>query len=125
LTRVALAAAAEAKGFEMDKARRMAEYPTLASAVDGLTRRGFTEHFRAVDGGLRVLDTGETLRSEDLVIREVHRFEGISDPGDMAVVYAVESKSGLRGTLTDAFGVYADPAMGTVLEDISIRAAIG
>jgi hypothetical protein len=108
----------------MDKARRrMAGYPTLASAVDGLTRRGFTEHFRAVDGGLRVIGTGATLRSEDLLIREFYRFEGISDPGDMSVVYAVESKSGLRGTLADAYGVYADPAMGKVLAVIPILEA--
>ena len=51
----------------------------------------------------------------DLVIREFHRFEGISDPDDMAIVYAIESKSGVRGTFADAFGVYADPATAAVL----------
>jgi hypothetical protein len=63
---------------------------------------------RAVDGALRVA-TGETLWPRDLVIREVHRFEGVSDPDDMEVLYAIESASGVRGTLADAFGVYADP----------------
>ena len=49
------------------------------------------------------------------MIREFHRFEGISDPDDMAIVYAIESKSGVRGTFADAFGVYADPATAAVL----------
>jgi len=49
------------------------------------------------------------------VIREFHRFEGISDPDDMAIVYALESTSGVRGTFADAFGVYADPATAAVL----------
>ena len=44
------------------------------------------------------------------MIREFHRVEGVSDPDDMAIVYAIESKSGVRGTFADAFGVYADPA---------------
>ena len=97
-------------------------YTTLACAVDGLTRRGFTEDFRAVDGRLRALGVGQTFAPADLVIREFHRFEGISDPDDMAIVYAIESKSGPR-TFADAFGVYADPATATVLGSIPMRVA--
>jgi hypothetical protein len=105
-----------------DGANRTAEYATVAGAVDGLTRRGFTEGFRVVDGKFRVLGTGKSLRAEDLVIVEFYRFEGISDPDDMAIVYGVESKDGVRGTLIDAFGVYADPALSALLEDVPIRA---
>jgi hypothetical protein len=93
---------------------------TLASAIADLARRGFTADLRAVAGGLRAA-TGETLRPRDLVIREVHRFEGVSDPDDMAILYAIESTSGVRGTLADAFGVYADPATDAALHDVPIR----
>ena len=50
-------------------------------------------------------------RAEDLTIREFHRFEGVSDPDDMSIVYAIESRDGTRGTLVDAFGVYSNPAV--------------
>lgn len=96
---------------------------TLATAVDDLVRRGFREDFRVVDGKLRALGSGETLGAEDVMIREFHRFEGVSDPDDMAIVYGVESASGLRGTLVDAFGVYADPGMGAFLEGVPFRKA--
>lgn len=105
----------------MNGANRTAEYATVAGAVDALARRGFTEGFRVVDGRFRVIGTGKALRAEDLVILEYHRFEGISDPGDMAIVYGVESKDGVRGTLVDAFGVYADPTLSALLEDVPIR----
>jgi len=95
---------------------------TEATAIDELARRGFTDWFRVVEGNLRVLTTGKLLKPEDLVIREVYRFEGISDPDDMAIVYAIESTAGIRGTLIDAFGVYADPAMAAVLADVPIKA---
>ena len=39
----------------------------------------------------------------------------------MAIVYAVESTTGIRGTLIDAFGVYADPALAAVLADVPMR----
>ena len=98
---------------------------TEATAIDELARRGFTDWFRVVEGNLRVLTTGKLLKPEDLVIREVYRFEGISDPDDMAIVYAIESTAGIRGTLIDAFGVYADPAMAAVLADVPIKARAG
>ena len=99
------------------------EYATVACAVDELGRRGFTEGFRVVDGRLRAIGTGETVRPEDLVIREFYRFEGISDPDDMAIVYGIEGKGGLKATVVDAFGVYADPALSALLQGVAIREA--
>ena len=98
---------------------------TELTALDELARRGFSDGFRVVDGNLRVLTTGKLLRPDDLVIREVYRFEGVSDPDDMAIVYAIESTTGVRGTLIDAFGVYADPGMATVLAAVPIRQHAG
>ena len=109
----------------MGKMQRKTECMTLTETIEELTRRGFTEDFRVADGGLRAVGTGERLRAEDLVIREYHRFEGVSDPDDMAIVYAIESKGGVRGILTDAFGVYSDPETAAVLQDIPIRAGAG
>jgi hypothetical protein len=83
-------------------------WATMTSAIADLARRGFTTDLRAVDGALRTA-TGETLWPRDLVIRAVHRFEGVSDPDDTEVLFAIDSVSGVRGTLADAFGVYATP----------------
>ena len=109
----------------MEKAQRATGCMTLTSTIEDLARRGFTEGFRVADGGLRAVGTGQRLRTEDLVIREYHRFEGASDPDDMAIVYAIEGKGGIRGILADAFGVYSDPETAAVLKDVPIRAAAG
>jgi hypothetical protein len=92
----------------------------LAGVVDELTRRGFSEDFRVVDGRLQVVGTRERLRPEDCAIVEYHRFEGISDPDDMAIVYAIETASGVRGIFVDAFGVYADPTISAALQHVPI-----
>jgi hypothetical protein len=92
----------------------------LKRVVDELGRRGYTEHFRAVDGGLQALGSGERFGPKDLTIRGYYRFEGVSDPDDMAIVYAIETRSGVRGILVDAFGVYADPATSDVLKQVPI-----
>jgi hypothetical protein len=112
---------AEPSELSMPNVIKTNAYATLAGALDELARRGFTEGFQVVGGGLRALGHAETMKPKDLVIREFYRFEGISDPDDMAILYALESLNGVRGTLADAFGVYADPETTAVLEDIPIR----
>jgi hypothetical protein len=92
----------------------------MTCAIADLARRGFATNLHAVGGALQAA-TGEMLWPRDLVIREVHRFEGVSDPDDTEVLYAIESRSGLRGTLADAFGMYADPAPSAALRDVPIR----
>ena len=99
------------------------EYESVARAVEDLRRRGFTEGLRVIDGGLRAIGSGEPVRTEDLIIREVHRVEGVSDPDDMAIVYGIESRRGLKATVVDAFGVYSDPALSALLDRVAIREA--
>jgi hypothetical protein len=89
-----------------------------SGAIEHLAGEGFTDHF-AVDGeSLRNLDSGEAFRPDELVIRRFVRFEGVSDPDDMSIVYAIESHGGTRGTLIDAFGVYSDPVIGDFVDAI-------
>ncbi len=108
-------------GMSRTEFQHTAAYATLAGAVEELAHGGFKEGFRVVDDRLQALGTGELLRPEDLLIREYHRFEGFSDPDDIAIVYALESKGGVRGTVTDAYGVYSDPAVSALLADVPIQ----
>lgn len=96
---------------------------TLTGVLDDLARRGYTERFEAAGDRLRAVESGRTLRPDDLVIREFRRFEGVSDPDDMSIVYAIEARDGTRGTLVDAFGVYSNPAVSRLLERVPIRRA--
>jgi len=37
-----------------------------------------------------------------------YRFEGASSADDMAILYIIETGHGIKGTLVDAYGTYAD-----------------
>jgi hypothetical protein len=84
---------------------------TLDKTIDDLNRRGFAGHFGVIADGLREFGTGVTFRATEVRICECFRFERDSDPGEMAIVYAIETETGVRGTLIDALGVYSDPAI--------------
>ena len=98
------------------------EKQTLASVMQDLAARGFTEQFKAVAGGLLAVRTEQTFAPSEVIIREDYRFEGESDPDDMSIVYAIETRNGLKGTLADAFGVYADPRVGAFIRTVRTAA---
>ena len=82
----------------------------LAHAVERLTKAGYRDDFRAERGGLRAVQAGRTYEPESLVVDEVARFEGESDPDDEAVVFALRTEaSDTRGTYVVAYGTYVDP----------------
>ena len=91
---------------------------TLAGAIDDLGRRGFTENLSVVGHQLRVAGSRKSFEPKDLVVREHRRFEGESDPDDMAILYAIEAKGGVRGTLVDAYGVYSDPLISAFMATV-------
>jgi hypothetical protein len=72
-------------------------------------------------GRLRAAGTAGTFAADQVEIVEAWRFEGISDPDDMAIFYAIETRTGVRGTLADAFGVYADPSLTEFIEEVPVR----
>ena len=82
---------------------------TLSQAVDRLTAHGYTDAFRAEPDGMRAVVAGILYRPELLIVEEVARFEGISDPADEAIVLALHCREdGVKGTFTVPFG----PGMG-------------
>ncbi len=88
-------------------------YTSMTEAIQELKERGFTANFEFLDKAFRDVDSGRTFKAEDLTIVEYYRFEGVSDPDDMSVVYAIESNDGTQGIIVDAFGVYANPQLGS------------
>jgi hypothetical protein len=107
-----------AQGSPVDHSRE-------APAMSALRRRGFTTDFLVEGDTLRVAGTRRRLRPEDVRIVDHYRFEGTSDPDDMSVIYALEARDGTRGTLTDAFGTYADPSVGAVLDRMGLARTEG
>ncbi|QEC52745.1 hypothetical protein EDD80_11276 [Anseongella ginsenosidimutans] len=81
---------------------------TLSRVMEKLSEHGYGQEFRITGKGCELTDTGDTFAPEDLLIVRVFRFEGVSDPADMSVLYAVETSGGTKGYLLDAFGTYSD-----------------
>ncbi|HEX5168929.1 MAG TPA: phosphoribosylpyrophosphate synthetase [Cyclobacteriaceae bacterium] len=86
----------------------MRTYDTLSEAIRDLRKRGFTEDFNLRPHCLQCTSRDLHVHPEDFTVEEFYRFEGMSDPDDNSVLFAISSIEGFKGTLVDAYGVYAD-----------------
>lgn len=86
----------------------MTNYESLVDALDDLRKRGYDADFEPQTNCLYCNNLDMRLNEEEFHIDEVHRFEGDSNPDDNAVVYALTSDTGVKGTIVDGFGASAD-----------------
>jgi len=97
----------------------MDEMKTLASCLNGITKDGYVENFKVTDEGqLQSLETEKIYKPEDAHIINFFRFEGASDPSDSAILYVIETTDGAKGSLTDAYGMYADPNIDKFIKEV-------
>jgi hypothetical protein len=81
----------------------MITYDTVSEAVNGLKSRGFSTDFNLDENCL--VCHSDKFNPDEFQIVEIYRFEGNSDPSDEAIVYAIESKNGMKGVLVNGYGV--------------------
>ena len=82
---------------------------TLSERMNILKENGYREDFKVVGRKLHTADETQSFLPSQIIINEHFRFEGESDPGDMTVLYAIETDNGIKGLLIDGFGTYSDP----------------
>jgi len=97
----------------------MPSYDTVSQAVTGLKERGYSLDFNLKANSLEC--QGQKFNPMDFEITEFYRFEGNSDPGDEAVVYAIESRTGLKGVLVNAFGVYSESLSDDMIKKLNFQ----
>lgn len=92
----------------------------LVEILNTLRERGYVNDFELMQGGMLSKQTNEIFQPDDLVIESVYRFEGNSNPDDMAVMYAVKAVTGTKGIIIDAYGTYEDNTLGDFLRNVKI-----
>ena len=106
-----------------DKDPAMHHYTTpMAKKNTDLVNEGFTDQFVLLETGLKSSESGKTYKPEELKILKHFRFEGSSDPGDMTILYAIETNDGRKGTVVDGFGTYSDADLSDFMKHVEEKA---
>ena len=106
-------------GTEIDFAETVNMRP-LTAVLGSLTAIGFETQFKATEQGLRSLTTQKIFQPGEVKVTHVYRFEGESNPDDSAILYAIETNDGEKGTLVDAYGPYNDSQVTNYMGQVRI-----
>ena len=94
------------------------EMSPMVSVLSDLTKSGYTAQFKANDKGICSMTSQKNFKPDQVEIKHFYRFEGESDPGDSSIVYAIETKTGEKGTLIDSYGAESDPHVARFIKEV-------
>lgn len=98
------------------------DYETVSEAVNDLVKQGYTFNFSISeeDDCIVCKKSDIQLSEKDFEIDAVYRFEGMNDPGDSMIVYAVSSKNhNIKGIVVNGYGVYSSSKAARIVEKLS------
>jgi hypothetical protein len=82
---------------------------TVSQVLNKLKNEGYTLDFNLRDNCLVCHGNSLQIFPDEFVVDKHYRFEGLSDPGDEAVVYAISSaENNVKGTLVNGYGIYSN-----------------
>lgn len=81
---------------------------TYSQVLNRLPAKGYGNELKINRAGACFDGSSILYKPEQLKIVKVYRFEGESDPADMAVIYLIHSESDEKGFILNAYGTYSD-----------------
>lgn len=100
----------------------MYSYETVSESLTDLKKRGFATDFNLAFDNVKCAESGVCLSPSQFEIVEFYRFEGNTDPGDEAVVYAIASKdNSMKGVLVSAYGMYSEQVSNEMIKKLSMQ----
>jgi hypothetical protein len=94
------------------------EMKTMTSCVNKVVLDGYTDSFKVTKQGLYSTAKDRAYKPENVKVINFYRFEGESDPADNSILYVIETSDGLKGTLVDAYGPYADENVNKFMKEV-------
>ncbi|WP_452226049.1 hypothetical protein [Lacinutrix cladophorae] len=82
----------------MEYAKHEIEY------IERLKKHGYTNNFRLVNEKLIEVNSKDAFMPHQIYIDKEMRFEGMSNPSDASILYAITTSSGLQGTVLASYG---------------------
>ncbi len=109
-------------GEYADSNDRLTFMTDLQKCLEKLETQGYNDQFKVEKKHLQSLtDPKKKYKPKDVNAVNFYRFEGISDPDDMSILYAIETVDGNKGTLIDAYGHYSDDDTGAFMQEVDIN----
>lgn len=95
-------------------------YGTVSEAISKFKEKGYTIDFNLKENCFACSEK-DKYNLEEFEIVELYQYEADGDPAQEATIYALESRSGLKGILVTCYGIYLDPAIEKMISKLHYR----
>ncbi|WP_339628033.1 phosphoribosylpyrophosphate synthetase [uncultured Maribacter sp.] len=95
-------------------------YSSLSIAIQDLQKEGYTADFNLCNTGIEHKHMKCIYSASELNVVKFYRFEGMSSPDDNTILYVIETTTGEKGLLVDAYGMYAGNVPRDLIEKLKI-----
>jgi len=100
----------------------MKDYGTLSQAINKLKlEEGYEHDFNLLDEKIELKSEKKTFGVEEFEVDKVLRFEGMSNPDDNSILYAITTTSGQKGTLTDGYGISSGQVSKELMKKLDLK----
>src|SRR5689334_7484931 len=108
--------------FEYNEANdRHTNMTDMEKCLNKLEANGYTDQYKVEKGKLHDLSNDKKYKPKDVKAVNFFRFEGITDPDDMSILYAIETSDGRKGTLVNAYGLYSDDDTDEFMKQVEVN----
>jgi len=100
----------------------MKDYGTLSQAINKLKlEEGYDLDFNLLDEEIQHKANNETYQLHEFNVDKILRFEGMSDPDDNAILYAISTKNGRKGILVDGYGISGGQVSKAMMDKLNLK----
>lgn len=100
----------------------MKDYGTLSQAINKLKlEEGYKHDFNLLDEKIELKTEKKSFGVEEFEVDKVLRFEGMSNPGDNAILYAITTSNGKKGVLVDGYGISSGQISKRLMKKLNLK----
>jgi hypothetical protein len=92
---------------------------TLSTKINDLKEEGYTVDFKLTENALEC-NNQSSYSENDFIVDNVYRFEGMSNPSDNSILYAITTEDGKKGILVDGYGVSGGQTSKSIQEKLNL-----
>ncbi len=88
--------------------------------IDDFRENEYIHDFEIKNNILASEETDEAFNPDEIKIERTGRYVSESNPDEISILYAITTKSGTKGILTDAYGKYADERITEFIKNVPV-----
>lgn len=94
---------------------------TLSQTMNNLRDKGYNQDFNLLDDHLQNKNEDKTYSVENFEVDDYFRFEGMSNPADNSILFAITTSDGTKGLLVDGYGITSGQVSKHMLNKLKLK----